>query len=299
MRSGDATQCDVGVSKLPLSSIRGMTESASLRLRRRLADTPAASAIALPARLKEVGKAEWKFSRDSVTWLLQSKEHTNYTYDLTDVNIGQLEWFIANMTGRHIDETRGYFAELRNDIELAEHVAERSRLGSRRRLADPVARWGRRLGWYALVRSIRPSCVVETGTDKGLGSLAIASALLRNHCGYLVTIDLNPTSGWLIADRWASVIDRRIGDSLQILSGLASPVDMFLHDSLHTVEHESEEYRLVEPKLTSNALVLSDNAEAHPTLMRWAEQTGRRYSFFREEPSGHWYGGGGIGAAYI
>jgi len=233
-----------------------------------------------------------------MTWLLRSKEYTNHTYDLTDLNIGQLEWFVANITGCPIDDIRGYIAELQNDTELAEHVAERSRLGPRRRLADPVARWGRRLGWYALVRSTRPLGIVETGTDKGLGSLAIASALLRNGSGRLVTIDSNPTSGWLVAGRWASVIDHRIGDSLQILAELTDPVDLFLHDSLHTVEHESNEYRLVEPKLASNALVLSDNAEAHPTLMRWAERTGRRYAFFKEEPSGHWYGGGGIGVAY-
>jgi hypothetical protein len=54
----------------------------------------------------------------------------------------------------------------------------------------------------------------------------------------------------------------------------------------------------VEPRLTPNALVLSHNAHATDALMRWAEQSGRRFSFFREQLTGHWYPASGIGAAW-
>jgi hypothetical protein len=33
-------------------------------------------------------------------------------------------------------------------------------------------------------------------------------------------------------------------------------------------------------------------------LSDWAERTGRHYLFFKEQPSGHWWPGDGIGAAW-
>ena len=45
-------------------------------------------------------------------------------------------------------------------------------------------------------------------------------------------------------------------------------MDIFLHDSLHTFEHEAAELAAVGPRLTPNALVLSDNAHATDALMR-------------------------------
>ena len=75
-------------------------------------------------------------------------------------------------------------------------------------------------------------------------------------------------------------------------------VDIFLHDSLHTFEHEAAELAAVGPRLTPTALVLSDNAHGTDALMRWAEQSGRQFSFFREQPAEHWYPGSGIGAAW-
>jgi predicted O-methyltransferase YrrM len=45
---------------------------------------------------------------------------------------------------------------------------------------DVVVEFGRRLGWYILVRSQKPRIIVETGVDHGVGSLVLTSALLRN-----------------------------------------------------------------------------------------------------------------------
>ena len=55
------------------------------------------------------------------------------------------------------------------------------------------------------------------GTHLGLGSCAIAAALLRNGHGRLTTIDIDPGAGYLIGEPWASVIDRRIGIPLTCL----------------------------------------------------------------------------------
>lgn len=271
----------------------------SVALRRRLATTRLAPLVALPVRVKSVGGHDVRVMQASVKWLVRSREHTNYTYELTDLNMGQLAWFVANLTDRDVGAVRAFMDELRSDEELAEHIASSTRASDRRGLADPVPRYGRRLGWYAIVRALEPELVVETGTDKGLGSVVLAAALLRNGHGRLTTIDVNPAAGYLIGGRWADVIDYARGDSHTVLRAIEGPIDVFVHDSLHTVAHESAEYRLIDPNLTDRSIVLSDNADVAPTLMQWAESRGWRFEFFQEVPSGHWCPGGGIGAAWL
>jgi predicted O-methyltransferase YrrM len=246
-------------------------------------------------RLRGVLRYDAKVVGDSVRWLARSREHTNLTYDLDSLNEEHLAWFVANAVGVPVAEVRGYFNEVHEDDDLRRHIDAMVAASGRRRLADPGLRPGRRLGWYALLRSLRPAHVVETGTDKGLGSLIFASALLRNGTGRLTTMDINADSGYMIGGRYADVVTRRIGDSTALLRDLHEPVDMFLHDSLHTEEHELAEYTAVADQLSPQAVVLSD----HPSwaLPRWAEQTGRRFHFFRESPKDHWYPGGGIGLA--
>jgi hypothetical protein len=269
----------------------------TVALRRRFAATRLAPLVALPVRVKSVSTHDLRVMRESIRWLLQSREHTNYTYDLTDLNMGQLAWFVANLTRLDVDTVRGYMDELLADQQLAEHIVSSTLASDRRGLADPVPRYGRRLGWYAIVRALEPDLVVETGTDKGLGSVVLAAALLRNGHGRLTTIDVNPAAGYLIGDRWSGVIDRVRGDSRVVLGELDRTIGLFIHDSVHTVEHESAEYRLIEPNLTETSVVLSDNSDVAPTLMEWAERRGWTFEFFQEIPLNHWCQGGGIGAA--
>jgi hypothetical protein len=266
-------------------------------LRTRILASPAARIAAFPMRTAAVAKANGQLLGVSTRWLLRSREHTNYTYDLTSLNRKHLAWFVANVANIDIKTARGYIDEILNDDALKRHIADSTRTSSRRWLADPSARLGRRIGWYALVRARKPQHVVETGTDKGLGSVVLAAALLRNDSGRLTTIDNNPASGYLISGAYASVVDRVIGDSVSTLDSL-NLVDFFLHDSDHAAAYERRELTTVAGALTSDALVLSDNAELTDELAQWAEQTERRFTFFDERPVNHWFGGVGIGVAY-
>ena len=101
-----------------------------------------------------------------------------------------------------------------------------------------------------------------------------------------MTIDVDPDAGYLIGDPWASVIDRRTGDSVALLAE-SRDVDMFLDDSLHTYDHETRELAAIEPNLRANAVVLSDNADESSAPSDWAEGTGRHYLFFKEQPRDH------------
>src|ERR1035437_8801215 len=113
------------------------------------------------------------------------------------------------------------------------HIQTRIRTSRQRGLADLRVRHARRVGGYALVRAVKPQHVVETGTDKGLGSCVLVAALLRNGSGRLTTIDIDPASGYLIGPPCSAVTDLVLGDSVEALRGLSTPVDLFIHDSNH------------------------------------------------------------------
>ena len=49
--------------------------------------------------------------------------------------------------------------------------------------------------------------------------------------------------------------------------------------------------------LRQTSLLLSDNAHATGELLDFAQSRGLEFWFFREEPSGHWCTGAGLGAA--
>jgi predicted O-methyltransferase YrrM len=268
------------------------------RLSRHIAASPLASVAALPLRLGAVARYDFSVFDASARWLVQSREHTNYTYDLTALNLEHLAWFVAELTAQPVAKIRTYIAEINNDSQLKAHVRARTLTSKRRRLADSEVRLSRRAGWYAIIRAVKPSHVVETGTDKGLGSCAMAAALLRNGHGVLTTIDINPDSGYLIAGDYAGVTERVIGDSVQVLQKGVMTIDLFLHDSLHTRAYEIAEFEAVAPQLSGRAVVLSDNAHVTDALPTWAERTGRSFAFFCERPAHHWYPGDGIGAAY-
>ena len=235
--------------------------------------------------------------RLSARSLWRSREATNFTYNLTPLNREHLAWYCALVSDRPVDEIRGYFRELEEDEELKQHITLRTRQSPARAVSDAEARFGRRIGWYALARAIRPSHVVETGTDKGLGSVVFAAALLRNGAGRVTTVDIDPSTGWLVGGRWADVVDVRVGDSISVLGSLSCDVDMFMHDSLHSKEHERAELDAVAGLLTPSSFVLSDNAHVTTVLADWAQERNRRFVFFSEHPEDHWYPGAGIGVA--
>ncbi|WP_216373074.1 class I SAM-dependent methyltransferase [Streptomyces tailanensis] len=266
-------------------------------VQRRVASSRIASVAALPGRMYLVGRHNAAELAKSARWLARSREHTNFTYDLTPLNREHLAWFIAEVTARSVGEIRAYFEEVESDRGLHEHLRRAIKASDRQRLADRDVRFGRRIGWYALVRALRPAHIVETGTDKGLGTCVLAAAVRRNGAGRVTTIDVNPCSGYLISGRYGAVVNRHIGDSIDVL-GQLEVVDVFLHDSLHTAGYEHAELETVGPRLTEKAMVLSDNAHASGTLSDWAEETRRRFLFFGEQPRDHWYPGGGIGVAW-
>lgn len=239
---------------------------------------------------------------DFVKWLVRSRETTNFTYDLTSDSMEYLAHTLCVVTGQPYDTIRGYMEEPAADTALHDHIRNTTRNSRHWWAADDVVRFGRRLGWYALVRAIKPRVVIETGVDKGLGAVLLASAVLRNrsegHEGIYRGTDIRTTAGYLLSGPYKEAGHVLYGDSIESLTAFGQPIDLFINDSDHSADYEYREYQTIEGKLTPESVVVSDNGHVTAKLAKFARETDRRFVYFQEQPANHWYPGGGLGIAF-
>ena len=237
-----------------------------------------------------------------IAWAQRSRETSNFTYDLSELNLSQLAGWVSVISGCSLAQASRWINELREDQALRTHLNQRTACSDSAIAADFNMGYGRRLGWYALVRALKPATVVETGVDKGLGSCVLAAAILRNrqegHAGRYIGTDINPEAGWLFQGPYREAGEILYGDSIDSLQRLEGPIDLFINDSDHSAEYEEREYACIATKLSPQAAVLGDNAHVTDKLYQFAAATGRRFLFFSEKPADHWYPGAGIGAAW-
>ena len=143
---------------------------------------------------------------------------------------------------------------------------------------------------YLLIRLIKPDLVVETGVSSGASSAYILRALKDNKKGKLYSIDLpfefstGRKSGWLVPealrDRW----DLRIGDAKEILTPLLKEIgeiDCFVHDSLHTYDHMTWEFKSVYPYLRSEGLFLSHDVGRNEAFFDFMKEVNVRWYDYR------------------
>ena len=241
------------------------------------------------------------YFKDIINWALTSNEFSNFTYDLTPLNKRYLSSFLAVALNKSNEEINKYLEEILNDKELSQHITSTIELASPRS-ADLVPRYGRRIGWYALIRALKPRLVVETGLDKGLGSCVIASALLRNRnegfAGNYIGIDIMPHAGWLLQAPYNEAGKIIYSDAITALQQIKEPIDLFISDSDHNPEYELKEYQAAAPILSENAFIVGDNSHGSPSLIDFAQATNRNFLFYQEKPANHWYAGAGIGLAF-
>jgi Methyltransferase domain len=287
----------------PRSGARGTDMAISKSLRRvLLADNPI-SRVALAAYRATIPVRHYLPKLSSVPhWLVASRETTNFTYDLTEQNLLYLAETISVVTGTAAAQARNFMREPAEDRNLLNHIVSATHASRRRAISDSTIHFGRRLGWYAFVRAARPKLVIETGIDKGLGSVLLCAALLRNRAegyeGSYYGTDINPEAGFLVSGKWAEVGKILYGDSIESLRGLSQPIDLFINDSDHSAQYELAEYDTVNDKLTPDAIVLGDNSHCSDALCTFAQKSGRRFLFFAEQPREHWYPGAGIGICF-
>lgn len=262
-----------------------------------------AYARAVSCKLAIIGKCKywrhmWRRPLLSLAFIFVDPEVTNFTYAIG--NLDELGNFLARIFRVAPETTGAYIRELEEDVEFR---SELNALLRTRRDRKHTAFYGRRAGWYCAVRLLKPRVVIESGVQDGLGSSVLLRALERNRAegkgGKLIGIDLVPSSGWLIPahlrDRFTLVVE----DSKTALPCIADreTVDLFIHDSNHSYEHELGEYQTIRKALATEGVVLSDNAHGTDALKRFSDAHRRGFYYWSEQPKDHFYPGAGIGVS--
>ncbi len=158
--------------------------------------------------------------------------------------------------------------------------------------ADPRDRltiWNARAELLRIVGTVtrltRPDVLVETGVALGFTTATILRAMAENGRGHLYSLDLpalqydpdDPVGRAVpeeLKDRWTL----RLGDSRKTLGPLCSevgPIDIFLHDALHTYSSQMREYRSAWPHIRPGGLLISDDVN-NPAFIEFAASVGAR-----------------------
>ena len=218
-----------------------------------------------------------------VKWSFKTIEFTNFPYALDEHQINRLAHFVSSTFKVPLREVLGFFDELDKDYEFKKELQNNLKKSRVKGVTSSNFTFGRRYAWYAIVRIVQPAVVIETGTDKGLGSAILSQALRKNGSGKLYTVDTNLESGALISSGYFQSNTHVIhGYSSQFLQTFREKIDFFIHDSDHSYENESLEYELISGKLSDKGLVASDNSGLSNALDSWTEDQDRFLFYFEE-----------------
>lgn len=234
----------------------------------------------------------------ALRYLIAGKELTNFTYELG--NLDELVSVLARALEVDPVRVQGWLDEVASDDELLGSL--RTALQAHPDRGDEPL-FGRRLGWYAIVRALQPRVAVETGTHDGLGTALLLRALQRNAAegspGTLLTFDVDPDSGWLVPAELRSGLETVLGDVRRTLpEALAGRrIGFFVHDSLHEYGHERWEFELALEHADDRLALVSDNARDSSSLADVAGERGLDYHQFDERPVRHFYPGAALGVA--
>lgn len=172
---------------------------------------------------------------------------------------------VATTLDRMYSESANQMAKLREKSdELNRPMTTQERTEAMSEFYIPVTPESGRL-LYALVRATRPKTIVEFGMSFGISAVHLAAAVRDNGSGRVVTTELSSTKIAAARKTFAEtglddVITILEGDALTTLESLDGPVDFVLLDGWKDLYLPVIE--LLEPRLTTGALVLADNASA-------------------------------------
>jgi methyltransferase family protein len=223
-------------------------------------------------------------------FVLFDPETHSYSFELA--NKDELVRFAARVTRRPEAEMERYLAETEDDPELNERLRRRVRWRLDYKRSMPL---GNRLLWYLLVRALRPELTVETGIYQGLGSLAVLRALERNaeegDEGRLMSIDIDPESGWLVAphlrERWEPVfqdVETALDDNLR-----GREVGLFIHESDHNETLQRIEFGAALRHAARDVYVVDSGGFTQPVLAELSKDRASRLGYFVPEPENHFY----------
>jgi Methyltransferase domain len=247
-------------------------------------------------RVTSFGLSLHKNPAKVLRFVLTDPEVENFSYEIE--NEEEMASFLADALGVSRNRIAAYMQEGHQDPELNQNLSRRVRWrwDCKSRLS-----LGRRIGWYALVRALRPKTVVETGIHNGLGSLVLLRAIERNavegDTGELISFDIVKSSGWLVPKSlrrfWTPVFESTFTALDPVLEGKS--VDLLVQDLGAGREAELHDYETVWKHGSDRLVLLAASAHLTTALRSFAAARGLDYRHFRDIPRDHVFPGGGAG----
>ncbi len=181
------------------------------------------------------------------------------------------ERFFARVSDSNIASLRRFLDEPFRDAVFYGHLRESERIFSEAKITSADLYAKKVLLQYALVRAVKPSVILETGVASGVSTAFMLLALKNNNHGRLDSIELGDTAylptgrepGWIVPDWLRDRWQMHVGDSRSLLGPIArtlEPIDIFIHDSLHTYEHMMFEFDEAYPSLRAGGVLIADDA---------------------------------------
>ncbi|MGC8538680.1 MAG: class I SAM-dependent methyltransferase [Candidatus Micrarchaeia archaeon] len=179
----------------------------------------------------------------------------------------------------HIDE---YDSEFQEALKVFNEIKNKTTLNYPKNFEvnGPEAKF-----LYGITRRLKPKIFIETGVADGVSSFFILNAIKKNKTGKLISIDVRNNVGNFVPEglkkSWELKILRGnfVNDFKNIMS--KSPrVDIFLHDSDHSYEWQTLEYKAALNKLVKNGLLLSDDVDKSYALIDLIKANPNKYKVF-------------------
>lgn len=193
------------------------------------------------------------------------------------------ERFLAEVSGSTVARVRGYLEEPFQDekfyghLRQSEHIFDQAKITSADFYAKKVVLQ------YALVRAMNPKVILETGVASGVSTAYILLALRANGRGTLESIELGESAylppshlpGWVVPEWLRDGWKMHIGDARELLAPLAqklAPLDIFIHDSLHTYDHMMFEFEQAFPHLRPGGILIADDAQWNSSFNEFSKR---------------------------
>lgn len=117
---------------------------------------------------------------------------------------------------------------------------------------------------YFLANTVKAKNIVEYGCSFGISTIYLAAAA-KNNGGSVVTSDLEPNKVAgarqnIDAAGLGDLVEIRQGDATQTLSTLEAPINFLFLDGAKDLYLQI--FELLSPKLSSNAVIVADNADS-------------------------------------
>jgi predicted O-methyltransferase YrrM len=206
------------------------------------------------------------------------------------------------------DSLAAYEREVQ-DSGLMDHLLEKGREHHAAVVASGAAHSLGAIGYaegvylYALLRTVRPEVMVETGVANGFSTAFSLLALHANGVGHLHSIDLprevgreyepgtfyegegragippGSEPGWLIPqelkERWTMLLGRSQAVLPPLLEQLGT-IDLFVHDSEHSFDCMWFEFNAAWRALRPGGVLVSDDVNSTEAFRRFAAQEARQ-----------------------